>query len=49
MAGDADGNFVVTWSSLGQDGSSDGIYAQRSRATTVLIASITLRRVTQCI
>jgi len=26
---DADGNFVVAWSSDGQDGSSNGVYAQR--------------------
>jgi len=29
VAMDNDGNFVVTWSSFGQDGSSDGVYAQR--------------------
>src|SRR5687768_577811 len=29
VAMDADGDFVVTWQSYGQDGSSDGIYAQR--------------------
>lgn len=28
VASDADGNFVVSWQSLGQDGSSYGIYAQ---------------------
>ncbi|MEM0991944.1 MAG: T9SS type A sorting domain-containing protein [Bacteroidota bacterium] len=26
---DSDGNFVITWSSYGQDGDDDGIYAQR--------------------
>ncbi len=26
---DTDGDFVVTWSSFGQDGSGDGVYAQR--------------------
>jgi hypothetical protein len=29
VAMDADGDFVVTWQSYGQDGSYDGIYAQR--------------------
>jgi RHS repeat-associated protein len=29
VAADADGNFVVAWVSEGQDGSGDGIYAQR--------------------
>ena len=29
VAMDADGDFVVTWNSSGQDGSSQGIYAQR--------------------
>jgi hypothetical protein len=29
IAGDANGDFVVTWTSDGQDGSSYGIYAQR--------------------
>lgn len=29
MAMDADGDFVITWRSVGQDGSGSGIYAQR--------------------
>ncbi len=33
MAMDADGDFVVTWSSGGQDGSGLGVYAQRYDAT----------------
>ncbi|NEQ21970.1 MAG: tandem-95 repeat protein [Microcoleus sp. SIO2G3] len=32
VAMDADGDFVVTWSSNGQDGSSWGVYAQRYNA-----------------
>jgi hypothetical protein len=32
VAMDADGDFVVTWSSSGQDGSSWGVYAQRYNA-----------------
>ena len=35
MAVDADGDFVVTWSSLGQDGSGWGVYAQRYNAAGV--------------
>jgi phosphoheptose isomerase len=33
VIGDADGNFVVVWQSLGQDGSSDGVFARRYRAS----------------
>ncbi|MBW4616081.1 MAG: hypothetical protein KME21_22925 [Desmonostoc vinosum HA7617-LM4] len=32
VAVDAKGNFVITWESSGQDGSADGIYAQRYNA-----------------
>ena len=32
IARDADGDFVVAWQSYGQDGSGDGIYAQRYNA-----------------
>ena len=32
---DADGDFVVTWSSHGQDGSGWGVYAQRYNAAGV--------------
>ena len=32
VAMDADGDFIVTWQSLGQDGSDYGIYAQRYNA-----------------
>ncbi|MDZ4686874.1 MAG: cadherin domain-containing protein, partial [Planctomycetaceae bacterium] len=32
LAIDADGDFVVTWRSSGQDGDADGIYAQRFNA-----------------
>jgi len=32
VAMDADGDFVVTWLSYGQDGSNEGIYAQRYNA-----------------
>ncbi|MDB5273211.1 MAG: hypothetical protein JWO58_1578 [Chitinophagaceae bacterium] len=35
VAQDANGNFVVTWSSDGQDGSNSGIYAQRYNAAGV--------------
>ena len=35
VAMDADGDFVVTWTSTGQDGSGDGIYAQRYDAAGV--------------
>ena len=35
VAMDADGDFVVTWSSFGQDGSGDGVYAQRYNAAGV--------------
>lgn len=33
IAADAVGNYVVVWTSAGQDGSSDGIYAQRYNAS----------------
>jgi hypothetical protein len=32
---DANGNFVITWDSVGQDGSDVGVYAQRYNATGV--------------
>jgi len=32
VATDANGNFVVTWASFGQDGNGDGVYAQRYNA-----------------
>jgi len=35
IAVDADGDYVVTWSSNGQDGNSYGVYAQRYNATGV--------------
>ena len=35
VAMDADGNFVVTWESYGQDGYGDGVYGQRYNATGV--------------
>ena len=35
VAMDADGDFVVTWTSIGQDGSLYGIYAQRYNAAGV--------------
>ena len=35
VAMDADGDFVVTWTSSGQDGSSEGIYGQRYNATGI--------------
>lgn len=35
VAMDADGDFVVTWQSYGQDGDADGIYAQRYNALGV--------------
>jgi len=35
IAMDADGDFVVSWTSLGQDGSSYGTYAQRYQADTL--------------
>jgi hypothetical protein len=33
VAMDADGDYVVAWTSYGQDGDSDGVYAQRYHAT----------------
>ncbi len=36
VASDASGNFVVTWQSFGQDGSSYGIFAQRLGTPAVL-------------
>jgi autotransporter-associated beta strand protein len=39
MAADADGNFVVAWSSSGQDGNSTGIYAQRFNAEGVALGA----------
>jgi hypothetical protein len=35
VAMDSDGDFVVTWSSLGQDGSGWGVYGQRYSAAGV--------------
>jgi hypothetical protein len=35
VAMDADGDFVLTWTSIGQDGMSGGIYAQRYNAAGV--------------
>ena len=35
VASDANGNFVVVWESLGQDGSSYGVFGQRFNATGV--------------
>jgi Ca2+-binding RTX toxin-like protein len=35
VAMDADGDFVITWSSIGQDGSGYGVYAQRYNAAGV--------------
>jgi hypothetical protein len=35
VAMDSSGNFVVTWSSFGQDGSGSGVYAQRYNADGV--------------
>lgn len=35
VAIDADGDFIVAWTSLGQDGSYGGIYAQRYNALGV--------------
>jgi hypothetical protein len=37
VAMDADGDFVVTWQSMGQDGSGYGVYAQRYDNTGVAI------------
>jgi hypothetical protein len=39
VAMDADGDFVVTWQSYGQDGEGWGIYAQRYSATGVALGS----------
>jgi autotransporter-associated beta strand protein len=39
MAADADGNFVVVWSSSNQDGSLSGVYAQRFDATGVALGA----------
>ncbi|MEQ1762822.1 MAG: peptidoglycan DD-metalloendopeptidase family protein [Pyrinomonadaceae bacterium] len=35
MAMDANGNFIVVWESIGQDGSDKGVYAQRFNALAV--------------
>ncbi|MEH2170433.1 MAG: hypothetical protein V7K41_28030, partial [Nostoc sp.] len=35
VAIDADGDFVISWTSNGQDGSGDGIYAQRYNSAGV--------------
>ncbi|MEA5604841.1 beta strand repeat-containing protein, partial [Nostoc sp. UHCC 0252] len=37
VAMDADGDFIISWTSNGQDGSSDGIYAQRYNSSGVAI------------
>ncbi|HTT38056.1 MAG TPA: cadherin-like domain-containing protein, partial [Burkholderiales bacterium] len=39
VAMDSNGNFVVTWTSANQDGSGDGIYAQRYDATGAKVGS----------
>ena len=39
VAIDGAGNFVITWSSLGQDGSDSGIYAQRYNASGAAVGS----------
>ncbi|MBI1347631.1 hypothetical protein GC163_15225 [bacterium] len=41
VAMDADGDFVITWQSLGQDGSNYGIYAQRYRGNVAPIVDAT--------
>ncbi len=40
IASDADGNFVIDWSSQGQDGSGWGIYAQRYGGATHTIGPV---------
>ncbi|WP_143854090.1 beta strand repeat-containing protein [Nostoc sp. 'Peltigera membranacea cyanobiont' 210A] len=37
VAMDADGDFVISWNSYGQDGSSNGIYAQRYNGAGVAV------------
>jgi hypothetical protein len=48
VAAAADGDFFVTWHSLGQDGSRYGIYAQRythnERPTTLSISTVNVRQ-----
>ncbi len=39
IATDADGDYVVTWASFGQDGSGEGIYAQRYNAAGIALGS----------
>ncbi|MEN9727793.1 MAG: hypothetical protein RL434_2159, partial [Pseudomonadota bacterium] len=39
VAGLVDGGFVVTWTSVGQDGDSNGVYAQRYAATGEALGS----------
>ncbi|MBN4002192.1 hypothetical protein [Nostoc sp. LPT] len=39
VAMDADGDFIITWMSYGQDGSYDGIYAQRYNSAGVAIGN----------
>jgi Ca2+-binding RTX toxin-like protein len=39
VAMDSDGDFVVTWSSYGQDGSGSGVYGQRYNATGQSVGS----------
>ncbi len=39
VAADANGNFVVTWTSTGQDGSFDGVYARRFAGSGIALDS----------
>jgi hypothetical protein len=39
LAADASGNFVVVWTSDGQDGSSDGVFGQRFDASCLSVGS----------
>jgi hypothetical protein len=39
VASDATGNFVITWTSSGQDGNGDGIYAQRYNAAGAAVGA----------
>ena len=41
IATDGSGNFVVTWSSAGQDGSATGVYAQRFSGADCVLPSAT--------
>ncbi|MEM6698028.1 MAG: T9SS type A sorting domain-containing protein [Bacteroidota bacterium] len=48
MAGDGKGNFIITWSSVYQDGDRGGIYAQRYKIPTPTIPDISTLVLNTC-